>query len=129
MKKILLCLAFCLTALNASANDREFRCEFDNLTGDYVQVEVWRTFNTNPYRRIEVTTSGENSSFNTYQATVRLRQAFYELEYWGTLLRFSLDLFPDRVPQFGRSYQADFSSPDIDYGHTFRNINCQYLGF
>lgn len=122
--KNFLVISLTLISLNALAFTTEFRCDFYDLSGKSVRVEVSKDFPGSVFSTIELIT---NQNSYRYSARPRMVSGFYKLELWAGSTRLEMDLFPDRTPQWGRWYQSKFTSPDLDNGHEFRNIECQYI--
>lgn len=125
MKK-LMSISLSLISLNAFSFTREFRCDFADQNGNAVTVEAVRDFPGSVFRTLELRTDEEFFRYNAQTRTVR---GFNTLEYWAGSTRLEIDLFPDRVPQWGRWYRSTFTSPDLNEGHRFRDIECQFINF
>ena len=118
--KILL-LVFTLSTF-AFAGFNDFECEFNTRSGGSVMVEVEQSFGGGS-SRINVITDSDRRD---YWVSRRYNRGLNEIEFFGGGIRLEIDLWPDTVPRWGRTYRADFNSWDIDNNVSYYNINCRY---
>jgi hypothetical protein len=115
-----LVLAFSGAAL-ASFNDIECTGRVNNARAEFEVERAWG----GSIRDAVLTvwgTRGANPAVTRYRLT-RSRAWGTQLELDGTAgLRFVVDLFPDRTPQWGRYYSSRFSSATIRTSQ----FNCRF---
>jgi hypothetical protein len=122
--KILLLIMSLSTMAFASFND--FECEFNARDGEKVRVEIERSFGGSQSKmNVIIGDFNSNQRFD-YWVSRRFNRGFNELEFFGAGVRLEIDLWPDNVPRWGRTYRADFNSWDIDNNLSYYNINCRY---
>jgi hypothetical protein len=126
-------LAFLVSSMNAFAFNNDFECEARIDADNVLKVEVERT--PFPRDQKEILVKVVNDDDNTvameesYWATARFDRMMKEIEYWGGGIDFSIRLWPDVRPQWGRTYFGNFQSFDVADGRYFSNMTCRYTGF
>lgn len=126
--KIPALLVFILTLASARASFNEFECEFRTREGSAVVIEVERALGRSAYRDVVMTVS-EDRGFKSYYYRVSPSYVFNDVRYWGDGFELNIDLWPDRDPWYGRSYQSRLINWDISRSGNQYNIQCRYTGF
>ena len=126
MKIVGLLFAFFSASTFAMIND--FECNFEGQNGENVKVEVERSLGQG-FKRVNLSVESENEEdIYDYYTTAQIDN-MNRIQYWGGGMELEIDLWPNRRPQYGRIYRSLFSSLDLNNGHRFYNIYCQYTGF
>jgi hypothetical protein len=129
MNKLLL-LAFFILFSNLSfayINDIECESRFSDQNYDF-RINVIRPMSQGPWRQTEVQTflKGQLIRTDFFHLTFFNNQGFNNIRFWGQGVDLEIDLWPDRVPQFGRYYSARFSNVTILSNKPFTNIDCRF---
>mgnify|MGYP000873756306 CR=1 FL=1 len=108
-----------LTTLSAHAFVNEVECN-GNLNGSRVDLEVERAWGgMRPARLIDWGQRGTNSEIENFMVR-NVRALAGRLQYNGDKGFFlEVDLWPDRVPAWGRTYRASFMTQDRARGNLF----------
>lgn len=126
MKKILL---LTLTAFSASAFAfmPEVECEYREQD-KIVFVEIEQPFpNTSIQRQAKVTLVVDGKE-KVEESTVmaRMPRGFKEVNYTGSGLNMTVNLWPDSIPRWGRTYRATIYSSTILGNLRLNNMECRY---
>ncbi len=124
--KLILTIAFYLLSFSAFAGFNEIECDGNSGTKT-VNLEIEQSFPTNNvFKRMLFSVSTGTSQANfQYTVTSNRYNGFRTILYQGSGVRLEVDLWPDSDPQWGRTYQATLSSPDLNNGSP-ASLNCQY---
>jgi hypothetical protein len=129
MKKlILLTIVSLFSHLSfAYMNDIECESRFTDQNYDF-RINVVRPMSPGPWRQTEVQTflNGHLVRTDFFNLTFFNNQGFNNLRFWGQGVDLQIDLWPDRVPQFGRYYSARFSNVSILSNKPFTSIDCRF---
>lgn len=121
-------LILALISSSAFAGMNDFECHFQGLNNTRVQVAVERSYGPGMKIINVQVIDDENIDRFDYYTTAQMN-SMNIIDYYTAGMDLKIDLWPDRRPQYGRRYFAEFSSFDVDNGRRFYNIYCQYTGF
>lgn len=91
-----------------------------------IRVEVDRGFGGGGFRTATVVIE-ENGDYKTYPYHVNWRPMGGRAQYQAPGFDLRVDFWPDRVPQWGRSYRAEFLSPLLSNVGAY--VSCRYNNF
>lgn len=121
MKMLLSCLLV-LGALSAHAFVNEVECD-GNRAGSRVDLEVERSFGSmRPARLIVWGERGSNPTIENFLVR-HVRALSGRLQYTGDRGFFlEVDLWPDRLPSWGRTYRANF----VTQNQARTSLSCRF---
>lgn len=126
MKKLLL-LALGLVSFSAFAFMPEVECEH-RLDGKIIFIEIEQPFpNTSHFRNSKITLVVDNKeTVDESTVTARMPRGFKEVNYIGSGLNMTVNLWPDSTPRWGRTYRATVYSSTILGNQPIRDIECRF---
>jgi hypothetical protein len=126
MKKlfVFICVMF---SLNALAFMPEVECEY-RQNGKIIFIEIEQPFpNSSHFRKAKTTLVVENKeTVDESTVTARMPRGFKEINYVGSGLNMTVDLWPDSIPRWGRTYRATVHSSAILGNERIRDIECRF---
>ena len=127
MKKLCLLLSLVSMSTFASINDIECESVFPNQNLDF-QINVERNYNQGPWKNTEVLTfqNGQLIQRQVYTLSAQNMNGFNQIKLWGQGVDLSIDLWPDAVPRFGRTYSATYRNMNTMNNYSFNNIECRF---
>ncbi len=112
-----------LLSVSAMAAFNEVECQGRMDTSKVeVEVEDWGNWAAKD-ATVTVTTDGTRVG-KTYSVSTYAPTGFNHVRYSAAGFELDIDFWPDRGPQWGRSYRADFRSQDL--GNKTLRLNCRF---
>ncbi len=126
MKKILI-LGLASLSLNALAYIPEVECE-SRVDGKILFVEIEQPFPSSSHFRQAKTTLivDGKGSVEEFSVTARMPRGFKEVNYIGSGLNMTVNLWPDSIPRWGRTYRATIYSSNVLGNQRLNDIKCRF---
>lgn len=126
MKKIL-CLSLLTLSVSAFAFVPEVECELRQPERT-ILIEIEQPFpNSSIYRHAKVTVVKDGKeSVEESTVTARMPRGFKEINYTGIDLNLNVDLWPDSIPRWGRTYKGTVYSSTILGNQRIYDLECRY---
>jgi hypothetical protein len=125
MKRLLIC-ALTLFSVSAMAFINEVECEW-RQNENFITADVEMPFPSNAtFKRMLVNVQNDNVAETfSYSVTSRRLNGFNEIQYLGGGVRLVVDLWPDNIPRWGRTYRGTLQTSDIQ-SSAISGFDCRF---